>query len=243
MQLRETFDKWARATKQKYNQKQWLLSKWETIEDIRWPEEKVQTMAAHIEKNLCLRANQCLIDLGCGGGWIFKKLSRRSPHAFGLDFSFQMLRCARKFNTGKKFVCAEIARLPFANETFHRALSYFVFINFTDTQYIEKSILEIIRVLKKGGRALIGQLPDTGGSRDYDRAKEDYLSYCRKKYNILEKEITIYRPPIQLFDRKAVLRSLRKKNLKVTAVDSFNPFYWPAQAKTVSWRFDLIIEK
>ena len=154
-----------------------------------------------------------------------------------------MLRYANELHAGKKFVCAEIAKLPFENGPFARALSYFVFINLTGKPYIQKSILEIIRVLKRGGRALIGQLPDIRGSRDYDRAKKDYLDYCRKKYGITEKEITLYRPPIQLFDKPAMLRLLQRKNLNVTAVDSFNPFYRPGRPRTVSWRFDIIIEK
>ena len=128
----------------------------------------------------------------------------------------------------------------FSFSTFRTA--YFVFINLTQERYIQDSLLQINRILKQGGRAVIGQLPDRRGSKDYDKAKEDYLNYCQKKFDI-KKEIRPYRPPIKLFDKASLMEWLRKKNIPVRAVDSFNPFYRPGGPKTVSWRFDLVLEK
>ena len=77
------------------------------------------------------------------------------------------------------FVCGNIGELPFKDGIADRALCYFVLINMMDDFDIQNAIIDIMRILKKGGRALIGQLPDKSCSYDYDKSKQEYLQYYR----------------------------------------------------------------
>lgn len=243
MRLRNVYESWGRYAGEHYLHKQWLLSKWEVSEGIEWNRKKIEAMLKQIATRLALKKHSNLADLGCGGGWISKALSSKVKNVVGLDFSMSMLKSAARLRSRSGLVCAEIGKLPFKDNAFDRALSYFVFINILEDRYVERSILEIWRVLKKGGRALIGQLPDKDFSKVYDRAKEEYLEYCRTKYKIGRNNRRVHLIPLKLFDRAKLLKFLKGNQIPFKVLDSFNPFYRPGAALTFSGRFDLILEK
>jgi ubiquinone/menaquinone biosynthesis C-methylase UbiE len=243
MELKNIFNGWAQYLDKQYAHKQWLLSKWEVAEGIEWPQEKIDVMLQHILDGLDLKDTDTILDLGCGGGWITKALEAQTKNLIGLDISFEMLRYAVDLCSHAQFVCSEAARLAFKNDTFERVLSYFVFININDEDYVEQSLKEIYRVLKKGGCALIGQIPDKECSSDYDCAKKDYLEYCKKTFSIGKNHRDNHFVPVHLFDRCSVMNFLRQEKISYQIRNSFNPFYREGQPQTVRWRFDIIIKK
>ncbi len=247
MDLKNLFDSWGQAAGRDFARKQWFLSKWEVTEGIDWPKEKIDCMIRSISDGLKLRRNDTLVDLGCGGGWILKALKPCVRKIVGLDFSPAMLANAvavcPEGEDKASFICGEIGKLPLRDETCERALSYFVFINFKDDDVVARSIQDIMRILKKGGRALIGQLPDKNRSVDYDQAKEEYLEYCRSTYPCGKNHQNTCRMPGKLFDKGYLINFLDRENIRWHFRDSFNPFYRPGQPETVEWRFDLILEK
>ena len=243
MELKKIFDSWAGTAKKDYARKQWLLSKWELFEGIEWTQEKKDLMVKSIANGLQLRKTHALLDLGCGGGWILKQLKPRVKKIYGLDFSQRMLAFALKVCPGEKFISGEISTLPFKDGSFDRALSYYVFLNFTDDRYVERSLMEILRVLKKGGRALIGQLPDKNRSRQYDLAKREHLAYCHEHF-VLGKNIRdTFPPPLRLSDRVKLGRFLKDRKIKHRFLKSFNPFYRRGKPALIDWRFDLVLGK
>lgn len=243
MDLKHLFDSWGQTADKDYTDKQWLLSKWEVVEGIEWPQEKIDCMIRTIVEGLNLKASDTLLDLGCGGGWITKALKPFAQTVRGLDFSFPMLTKAALVCPAQALVCGEIGRLPFKDHSCDCALSYFVFLNFMDDDVVTASILDIMRILKKGGRALIGQLPDKTRCADYDKAKGEYLEYCRNTYSCGKSHRDICRVPQKLFDKNFLINFLDDKNISYHFRDSFNPFYRPGQPERVEWRFDLILEK
>lgn len=243
MDLKELFDGWGNSVKKTYADRQWLLSKWETVEGIVWPEEKIAGMLANIADGLQLCSGDRLVDLGCGGGWIVKGLSGRVGKAVGLDFSLPMLDNAREICDGIPLVGGALGHLPFKNESVEKALSYFVFLNFMDDEFVGRALMDVYRILKKGGRALIGQLPDKIRSADYDRAKAAYLDFCRRHYALGKSNREVYQAPQKLFDREWLQDFLRRQQVAFELRDSFNPFYRSGEPPAVNWRFDLILKK
>jgi SAM-dependent methyltransferase len=241
--LKNLFDSWSQHLRDRQLEQQWLLSKWEVLEGVEWPALKVELMIRHISEGLQLDQNCILADLGCGGGWITEQLRSQASRIVALDFSFPMLSVAKRLNPTAPLVCAEIGQLPFQEGAFDRVLCYFVFINFQQEEYIARALKEIMRVLKKGGRALIGQLPDRNGSSHYDQDKLDYVKYCENKFPLGQNYSDVYKIPIKLYDRQALILFLKKQRFSFQVRPSFNPFYRPGQPKTVDWRFDLILEK
>jgi len=243
MELKKLFEEWAQKVHRDYVDRQWMLSKWEVVEGIEWPEEKIDTMVETIVAGLDLQETHLAVDLGCGGGWITKLLKGNAGRIIGLDFSRQMLANARVLMPRGEFLCGEIGRLPFKDKTVDRALSYFVFLNFMDDSFVEQALGDVLRILKKGGKALIGQLPDQGKAREYDAAKAAYLDYCQKVYRMGKSTRHICQAPQKLFRKEKLEDFLKGEGIPYHFRDSFNPFYRPGEPKTINWRFDLILEK
>jgi len=243
MELRDIFDSWAESTQKKYSDKQWLLSKWEMAEGIEWPPEKIAVMVDSIRGGLSLESGDLIIDLGCGGGWIGGRLKPFVRRVCGLDIALHMLDHARETIGPGALVCGSIGNLPFKDQTFDKVLSYYVFMNFREDAFVEAGIREMMRVLKKDGRALIGQLPDERGSSDYDRQKADYLEYCAKRFPVGKNTRDCCAPPIKLFDRGRLCAFLEKERIRYEIQDSFNPFYRPGEPPLIDWRFDVILHK
>lgn len=242
-ELKKIFDVWAAETRMKYQNNPLVLSKWEPYAEIFWPQEKIGSLFRNIRENLNLRINDSIIELGCGSGWILIDLAKFARRAYGLDVSREMLKSAQTLLPLSSLVSGEIGKLPFKDKSFDCALSYFVFINFADDRYVENALVEIARVLKPGGRALIGQLPDKGGSARYDKARNAYYEYCRKTFKLKENLREKCRPPLRLFDKSQLEKPLKKMNVQYRFTDSFNPFYRPGEPKVIDWRFDVVIEK
>ncbi len=243
MELKSIFDSWAKSVKPEYSHKQWLLSKWEMFENIEWPEEKSTVMLESIRQGLTLQPSDSLIELGCGGGWIIGHLIRYVKTVFGLDFSLEMLGHAETVLPSGRIVCGDIKQLPLRGEWFDKVLCYYVLLNFSDDQDIERSLSGIWRILKKNGKALIGQLPDESKSHLYDRAKQDYQLFHQKQTELGHNTSDDLPPPIKLFNRDRLEKFFKQNKMRYQFVDSFNPFYYEGQPKTIDWRFDIVLEK
>ncbi|HBR13955.1 MAG TPA: hypothetical protein DD723_00195 [Candidatus Omnitrophica bacterium] len=242
--LRTIFNDWGNRTQRTYIHKQWVLSKWEVLDGIDWPVEKVKLLFQNIRDGLKPARFHSLIDIGCGGGWIQKGLKPYVKQTAGLDISLEMLRNAHLVSPRKtNLICGNVCELPLRDKSFDRILCYFVFINFGDPKDIIKAILEIIRILKNGGRALIGQIPDRNFSSQYDTAKKEYLEYCRKNFQVGKNIRDICLVPVHPLDRKFFTAFLEKFNIPYEIRNSFNPFYRAGEPETVEWRFDLILQK
>ena len=243
MKLRSAFNEWGRFTDGRFSHRQWLLAKWEVCEGVVWPQEKIDLMLDLITKRLELGLNDYFVDLGCGGGWILKSLTLESGYAIGLDFSDEMIVNARTVQAGDALLQGEIGRLPLKSGSLDKALCYFVLINMMDDADIQRSILDMLRVLKSGGKLLIGQLPDRAGSAAYDASKAAYLEFCCQTYKAGPDYRNVGRMPQKLFNVPGLLAFLDEQGIVYQKLPSFNPFYRPGEPVTVEWRFDLLLQK
>jgi ubiquinone/menaquinone biosynthesis C-methylase UbiE len=243
VKLKHFFDQWGRRAQQDYADKQWLLSKWEVNEGIEWPQEKTQVLLASLQRGLQLQPSHAFIELGCAGGWILERLGPAVLSYYGLDFSMNMLRFASARLKAGHLCCGEIGRLPIGDGRFDRVLSYYVFLNFDDDRYVQASLKEIHRVLKPGGRALVGQLPHKDGSVRYEAAKEHYARYCQEHFKVGKSIREEFKPPLRLFDKNELAAFLKSQGISHHFQPSFNPFYFHGEPETVDWRFDLILTK
>ncbi len=95
-----------------------------------------------------------ILDVGCGNGNLFRLLSDGQYELFGIDFSENMITEAKK-NCGDKasFSVADAEKIPFGDNIFDMVVC-----NASFHHYVHPSIVlaEMKRVLKAGGRLLIG---------------------------------------------------------------------------------------
>jgi|SRR5581483_1280899 len=100
-----------------------------------------------------------LLDVGCGDGVFALELARRGANVTGLDASADMVTAARKRAEAElsrpQFVEGEAEKLPFDDATFDRVVAMAVLCLVPDA---ERAVAEMARVLKPGGRLVIGEL-------------------------------------------------------------------------------------
>ncbi len=99
-----------------------------------------------------------LLNIGCAHGADFLPFTQRFD-LYGVDFSTEMLRFARKysqkFNFAVNLSLADISYLPYADESFDWAISVATYHHIKGRVEKQAALNELRRVLKPGGEALI----------------------------------------------------------------------------------------
>jgi ubiquinone/menaquinone biosynthesis C-methylase UbiE len=109
-----------------------------------------------------LRADQRVLDLGCGAGWATRLLARAvtqdsigDPNVVGLDVSEEMIRLARETSpefSNVRFVVGSATQIPERDDFFDRVLSVESFYYYPDQGL---ALDEVFRVMAPGGRLFI----------------------------------------------------------------------------------------
>lgn len=172
-----------------------------------------------------------LLNIGCAHGPDFLPF-RQDFELYGVDFSTEMLKFARrystKFNFSVSLSVADVRHLPYPDETFSRAISVATYHHIKGKEERLKSLQELRRVLKSGGEAFI-TVWNHWQPRFWFRRKEITVPWRRKdktlsryyylfSYHELEKlakkagfEVlksspeSAYRCPIKFFSRNICL--------------------------------------
>ena len=99
-----------------------------------------------------------LLNLGCAHGPDFLPF-REGFELYGVDFSLEMLRFARKYSQKFNFTVnlslADVGHLPFADQSFDWAIAVATYHHVKGRQAQQTALGELRRVLKPGGEALI----------------------------------------------------------------------------------------
>ncbi|HXC47482.1 MAG TPA: class I SAM-dependent methyltransferase [Candidatus Sulfotelmatobacter sp.] len=137
--LREEFNRWAEA------------GRGEGMEQDHLP----ITLPA-VEK-MGLAATDNVLDVGCGSGWLARRLAKRVPEGrvVGMDVSDAMIRVARRTSLEFEnilYAAGEVGEIPWDANFFNHAIS-------VESAYYwpepAAGIREIFRVLRPGGHAWI----------------------------------------------------------------------------------------
>lgn len=125
-----------------------------------------------ILNNLKLQGNEKVLDVGCGSGLMLIGAAKRltKGKAIGIDIwqtdeqtgnSAEKTRQNVKIEKVEKKIeikTADAKSLPFPNESFEIVVSSWALHNLDEPEEREKALLEIIRVLKKGGKIAIADI-------------------------------------------------------------------------------------
>ena len=119
---------------------------------------------------LALKKNDRVLEIGFGPGKLINEMAKMTTEGFveGIDFSTTMLKQASKVNkhhilNGKvRLQKGECRRLPFENESFDKLCSANTLYFWKDP---DKYFREMFRVIKSGGKIVIGFRDDKQMSR------------------------------------------------------------------------------
>jgi ubiquinone biosynthesis O-methyltransferase len=130
----------------------------------RWRASEVGTITERLERQLILElagnvAGREILDVGCGDGAFALELAERGAAVTGIDASSAMIDAARtrarRHNAEIDFQVAQAEQLPFPSEQFDVVTAITILCFADDPAPV---LREIARVLRPGGRLVIGEL-------------------------------------------------------------------------------------
>ena len=194
----------------------------------------------HVASSLALTPGDRLLDVGCGNGLMAIVLSELCRELVGIEPVEALAAQARAHNrarSGVRIVVGESWALPITSRSVDRLLCYGVLQLLEDLDAVERSLAEMARVLRPGGRGLIGAIPDL---RVRDRVLGPYLESVRTASHLSaeEKAAIIERNRRgQWFDPPALARLAEGQGLVVTTRGA------PAHLLEAEDRFELLVER
>jgi len=137
--LREEFNRWAEA------------GRGEGMEQDHLP------ITLPVFEKMQLSASDNIIDVGCGAGWLSRRLAKMVPdgRVVGMDISDEMIRHARRTSVdidNLLFITGEVTQIPWQPQFFTQAISVESSYYWPDPG---AGFKEIFRVLREGGSAWV----------------------------------------------------------------------------------------
>lgn len=117
-----------------------------------------------------LPANARVLDAGCGAGVPISQILSERYRVTGVDFSEAQIELAKKNVPGAAFLCEDMTRLDFPEDTFDAITSYYAIIHIPRQEH-PTLLANFYRMLKPGGLALLC----LGAEHLIDDVDENYL--------------------------------------------------------------------
>lgn len=131
----------------------------------------------NVAKVLELQPEDDLLEIACGNGYFLKKYASHAHSVAGLDLSELCVKLATKKNKDRvaagtaEFVCGEASQLPWEDNKFSAAT---VMGSFPAFPKPSESLKEMYRVLRPGGRAVVGIEWNAEDGKDHSKDVKKY---------------------------------------------------------------------
>ncbi|RPJ25379.1 MAG: class I SAM-dependent methyltransferase [Chloroflexi bacterium] len=117
-----------------------------------------------------LPVNAQVLDAGCGAGIPISQLLSERFQVTGVDFSEAQIELAKKHVPNARFICQDMTKLDFPENTFDGICSYYAIIHIPREEH-QPLLANFHRMLKPGGFALLC----LGAENLIDDIDENYL--------------------------------------------------------------------
>lgn len=143
------------------------------------------------------------LEVGCASGFLAWGLAPKFGKYTGVDVAAKAVQSGKKLGLkNTEFKLADGTALPFDDGQFDVGFSYDVFTNFPEFGIGEAIIRELLRVVKPGGRILIGSIPDADTQEGYVHRVGEVSRELEEKYG----------PPVTMpIKKNGIVEKLRSK--------------------------------
>jgi SAM-dependent methyltransferase len=166
-----TSDGWRERLEAFFELRARSISEKPTLEDLcyiagrsprLWADERLLSdLTLNMLDLMSIDQGSSVLEVGCAAGFLATALGGCVGRYVGVDLAESPLVVARSLNLkNAEFHRAEGEHLHFSDRQFDAAFCYDVFSNFPSFAAGEPIIAEMLRVVKPGGRVLVGSIPD-----------------------------------------------------------------------------------
>jgi SAM-dependent methyltransferase len=160
-----------------------------------------QDMVNSVVDALRLERSSSVLEVGCASGYVACGLAPRVGRYTGVDLAVSPLEVARRMRLAHaQFINGDGGALPFADATFDAAFVYDVYTNFPTFTDGVPLIKEMARVVRPGGRVLIGSVTN--------KKKADAFQACANE--VAKELLAAYGPMPQLAQPSRMKRWWRR---------------------------------
>ena len=138
----------------------YLAERTRDSEDVQLLDDLIQRLPAHAK----------LLDAGCGAGVPISQLLSKHFTVTGVDFSEAQIELAKKNVPNARFLCEDMTKLDFPDDSFDGITSYYAIIHIPREEH-QSLLANFHRMLKPGGFALLC----LGAENLSDDIDENYL--------------------------------------------------------------------
>lgn len=161
--------------------------------------ELVDDLGASIVEQVGAGKDSTVLEVGCAAGFLAAVVAPRVGRYEGIDLAAAPLEVARRLGLANaSFRQADGATLPFPERSFDAVFCYDVFTNLPSFEDGAPLIETMLRVVKPGGRVLVGSIPDQAVSEGFQARVSEVLEELDAKYGPLQP-----RPPEAPVDEAA----------------------------------------
>jgi ubiquinone/menaquinone biosynthesis C-methylase UbiE len=144
--------------------------------------EVYEDLLSSVADQLEMTINHKLLEVGCAAGYLARGLAMRCAEYTGVDLSPEAIDRARKLGVANAaYLVGDATALPFADNTFDRALCYEVFTNLNEFDLGCRIIREMARVVKPHGKLMIGSVPDAALKTEYEKRAREVTAELNKQ--------------------------------------------------------------
>lgn len=173
----------------------------------------------YIVENLQLERNDVILDVGCNTGLYCVALTHWVKEIRGIDYIPELVKRAienTKYYPNIEIRKGDILNIPFETNFFNKILVNSVIHYLEDIEDVRKAFIEIRRVIKRGGRALISLIPDATKKKEYlDGVWKLDLSEDKKREIYKKNETALWLCPEEVM-RIAYVISLKANVLSIS---------------------------
>jgi ubiquinone/menaquinone biosynthesis C-methylase UbiE len=139
---------------------QYLAARTTDSDDVRLLGDFIELLSSDAE----------ILDAGCGAGIPVSKKLAEHFHVTGVDFSEAQIELAEENLPNVKFICEDMTKLNFPDDTFDGICSYYAIIHIPREEH-QALLVNFHRMLKTGGMVLLC----LGAEHLIDDIDENYL--------------------------------------------------------------------
>lgn len=153
-----------------------------------WADQsRYDDMMDSIVRTIGADASSRVLEVGCAAGFIACGVAPKVGQYVGVDVAEGAIECARSLDLpNATFHVGDGGALPFDDSMFDGVYCYDVLTNFPTFDSVKGLVQDMVRVVRPGGKVLLGSIPDASNVEDFLKAVARFQAELAEQIPVAE---------------------------------------------------------